>query len=105
MSKPATKAKTDDDETLEDNATPPGLLRQIVDLLRAMVAFQAGNRTPCDVKMTTDFEIGGGSFNRLTKTLNQSEIDDATGIIYFNFKGQKRRISIHSSAVGALTEV
>jgi hypothetical protein len=62
-------------------------------------------RTPCDVKMTCDFEVGGGSFNRLTNMLNQAEIDDATGVIYFNFKGKKRRMSIHSAAVGALTEV
>jgi hypothetical protein len=88
-SKPATKAKTDpsDESDLPELALTPLA------------------RTPCDVKMTCDFEIGGGSFNRLTNTLNQSEIDDATGIIYFNFKGRKRRMSIHSSAVGALTEV
>ncbi len=86
--KPASrKVETDDDD---ESQAPP-----VVPL----------SRTPCDVRMSTDFEIGGGSFNRLTNVLNQSEIDEATGIIYFNFKGKKRRMSIHSAAVGAVTDV
>jgi hypothetical protein len=53
----------------------------------------------CVVKMARDFEISGGSFDRLTPEKNDSRFDEDRGIIHYEFRGVSHRMSIHSAAV------
>ncbi len=54
----------------------------------------------CNIRMTRDFEVSGGSFSRLTWANNQSLIDLSTGLITFNLKGRAHGMSVHSALIG-----
>lgn len=56
---------------------------------------------PVDVKMVGDFEVAGGSFNRLSHELHEAVLDEDRGVIHYTVRGRRCGMSIHSAAIAA----